>query len=405
MTEACKVQSHSLAVRTKGTLNVVVVLDPADLESANVPLATPGIDLRLHVGPLAAVQPDADFLRGAAVLFVQLSPGDPGAQREVERIARQSFPHVPVIAAVRDLTLADTRRIMRLGVVDVVPLPLNPEDFAQALEIARDVIAKSPAAQGRHGRSVAFLKSVGGVGATALATQTGCMLGTQYARDGKDVCLIDFDVQFGSAAVHLDLKPSLGLGDLLSAGARLDGELVRSVTTPHPSGLRLIAAPETLIPLEAVDTDTALAIVELAMREFDVVLVDLPTAWTSWSLSILAQADAACLVTEMTVPSIRQARRQMDLLEEQGIEDLQLYIVANRVERSWLKTIDLSEAEQVLRHKVDFSIANDFRTVSAAIDLGKMVGEIKSGSRVQRDLSQFTKALTARFGLDAGQAH
>lgn len=395
MTEVCRLQNQSMSVRTKGALSVVVVLKSQDFDSANLPLATSGIDLRLHIGPIESIQRGADFLRGANVLFVDVDPSDPAACAELERITRSAFSEMPVVAAVRGLTLADTRRLMRLGVVDVVSLPLEPDDFAMAIGTARDVIARSPAAHARRGRAIAFLKSIGGVGTTALATQTGCLVASEFAREGKQVCLIDFDVQFGDAAVHLDLKPLLGLTDLLAAGARLDEALLRSVVARHSSGLHFIAAPETLIPLEAVDTDLALEIVDLACREFDLVLLDLPTAWTSWSLSLLAHADATCLVTELSVPSIRQARRQMDMLELQGFENLRLHVVANRVERSWLKTIDVGEAERVLRHRIDFAIANDFRTVSSAIDLGKMVSEINSSSRVQRDLSTLSRGLTA----------
>lgn len=398
MTEACKVQNHSLTIRTRGTLNVAVVLDPTDLGSANLPLSLPGVDLRLHVLPLSAVQPEAEFMRGANILFAQLSQGDPNAYDNVARIVK-SFPETPVIVAVRDLTLADTRRIMRLGVADVVPLPLSGDELHQALDIARDAIARAPANQKRRGRLIAFFKSAGGVGATTLAAQAGCLLASHPSRSGREVCLIDFDVQFGGVALQLDLRPNLGLGDLVAAGGRLDGALLRSVVTEHPSGLKVIAAPEDLLPLEALDVDTATNIIDIATREFDMVLIDLPGAWTSWSLSVLAHADAACLVTELSVPSIRQARRQMDMLQAQGLEQLPLYVVANRVERSWLKTISLDETEQVLRHKVDFSVTNDFRTVSAAIDQGKTWAEIKAGSRVQRDLTDVTRTLSERLEL------
>ncbi len=403
MTEVCKVENKSITVRTKGTINVAVVLDPSDLESANLPLSVPGVDLRLHVVPLSTVQAGADFLRNANILFVQVSPSHDRSCEELERIVRVACPGIPVIAAVRDLTLADTRRIMRLGVVDVVPLPLSGDELHQALDIARGAIAKARAGQKRRGRLIAFFKSVGGVGATTLATQAGCLLASERARAGREVCLIDFDVQFGGVALQLDLKPNLGLGDLVAAGGRLDNALLRSVVTQHSSGLKVITAPEELLPLEALDVDTATNIIDIATREFDVVLVDLPGAWTSWSLSVLAHADAACLVTELSVPSIRQARRQMDLLEAQGLEQLPLFVLANRVERGWLKTINLDETEQVLRRKVDFSISNDFRTVSAAIDQGKMLGEIKAGSRVQRDLADVTRKLSERLELTVGE--
>jgi pilus assembly protein CpaE len=76
---------------------------------------------------------------------------------------------------------------------------------------------------------------------------------------------------------------------LIEAGSRLDGDLLRGATTPHPSGLHVIAAPPTMMPLESLTSDQLLDIVEIAAREFGTVLVDLPTNWTNWSLSLLAR--------------------------------------------------------------------------------------------------------------------
>ena len=51
-------------------------------------------------------------------------------------------------------------------------------------------------------------------------------------------CLIDLDVQFGDAAFQLGLQPKLTFSDLVAAGKRLDGDLLRSVVAVHPSGLQ-----------------------------------------------------------------------------------------------------------------------------------------------------------------------
>ena len=44
------------------------------------------------------------------------------------------------------------------------------------------------------------------------------------------------------------------MGELFEAGARLDGAVVRSVAAPHQQGLRIFAAPNEMMPLEAVGT-------------------------------------------------------------------------------------------------------------------------------------------------------
>src|SRR3546814_16452836 len=96
-----------------------------------------------------------------------------------------------------------------------------------------------------HGRVIAFVKSVGGVGATALATQMGCLLAARESVAGRETCLLDLDLQFGNAALYLGLSPTLSVADVIAAGARADGALLRSTTTEHPSGLHVVAAPRS----------------------------------------------------------------------------------------------------------------------------------------------------------------
>src|SRR3546814_15419096 len=85
-------------------------------------------------------------------------------------------------------------------------------------------------------------------------------------------------------------------------------------------------------------------------------------------MSLVARADSVGLITEMSIPSLRQARRQLDMLAGQDLGDLPIYVIVNRHERGFLKSINTGEAEQALNHSVAAKISNDFRTLSAEID-------------------------------------
>src|SRR3546814_8732837 len=85
----------------------------------------------------------------------------------------------------------------------------------------------------------------------------------------------------------------------------------------------------------------------LARQEFSNVLVDLPGSWTNWSLSLVALADAVCLITEMSIPSLRQARRQLDMLASQDLGDLPIYVIVNRHERSEEHTSELQSLMRI----------------------------------------------------------
>src|SRR3546814_5184333 len=66
----------------------------------------------------------------------------------------------------------------------------------------------------------------------------------------------------------------------------------------------------------------------------------------------------------MTVPGVRQARRQLDTLNSEGLGDLPIKVVLNRFEKRWGATFTMKEVEKALGRPVDFTVANDYRTVS-----------------------------------------
>lgn len=358
---------------------------------------------RLPSGPVAGFSlrlPNAEtegplpqgLISGGRVIIVEVEAENEASWLRLEHVVGLSLG-VPVAAAIASPTHADMRRCMQLGVRDALSLPLSDDDLAMALEkMGRGVGIFAPSSR-RRGRVVAFLKSVGGVGATALLTQAGCLLAQQEQALGRQACLLDLDIQFGNAALYLGLAPAASFQDLLEAGSRADEALLRHVTASHHSGLQVIAAPPDIMPLETVTLEQLHAVLGIMTREFSTVLIDLPGAWTQWSLAIAARTDALCLVTELSVPGLHQARRQIRTLEQAGVNMAALHVVANRVERSFWKPISLTAAEQALGHGIACVIGNDFRTLSAAIDQGVPLKNIRPGCRLERDLAALVEQL------------
>jgi pilus assembly protein CpaE len=377
-------------------LKVTIVLDEgtaALLDASR--LGLPDIDVRVHAGTLGSFAANGPMLRATDVLVTQLDPGNPRDFEEFERFVADHKDRLPVVAAVRDLSVAVTRRVLRSDAVDVLPIPFSPDELHQAIETGRHRLAVArPQGAPRAGRVVTFLGALGGMGTTTIATQAAMIWA-----ETQSVCLIDLDLQFGNAALYLNLKPQLSLADLMEAGDRLDAEFLRSVGERHTSGMTVISSPPDVMPLDAVTPEFVDRLLDLACQAFDVVLVDMPGAWVAWSLSALRKSDAITLITGMSVPGVHQARRQLEVLDANGLSE-RVRIVLNRVVHPMFGKVDLTETEKVLRHKIDFPISNDYPTVSSAIDEGRLISSIKMKSRVEKDLRVMIKELTMAMTID-----
>ena len=343
-----------------------------------------GQALMLSMLPPAADLP-ASILAEAQAIILELEPDSDASMKRLIAL-RAAYPKLKLVAAVRDAQIPVVRALLRSGINDVVALPLQAEELTAILDDLRASIAADGGGGVKTGRLVSVIKSVGGVGATTVATQAASLHARSAKAEAKEICLFDFDIQFGNAGTFMGISSPLTLADLLTGGSRVDRELLRTVTVETPTGLRVVTAPSEIMPIEAVNPDQVFRVIELAQQNFDTVYLDLPGNWTNWSMSLVARSQVIFLVVELTIASLRQARRQIALLKSQDIDPSRIHVIANRVEKKFFRAIGLEDAAAALDHPVNLSIANDFPLVSSALDQGVLIQDLKARSRVCKDL-------------------
>ena len=358
-------------------------------------IADPALELILS--PLDDARAPADLPPRALAAVVEVSPDN---KQSLDNFCAFAAGPVPVIAAAYDPPLAFVRHLVRLGAHDVLPLPIEREELETALEPIRSARRRDSAgSRTASGKVVAIVKSDGGVGATALLGQLAQCFAAHERAHGRETCLVDLDLQFGDAAFQLGLQPSLTMADVIAARGRIDGAMLRTIATAHPSGLSVISAPHEILPLDSLDSEQLMHFVAEAKSEFGTVLFDLPANWTNWSLSLLASADLVLMVTQLSIPSLHRARRQLDLvLQHLGTVPIQL--IVNRFEKKLFAKLDAGDVTKVLGREPDYLIANDYQTVSEALDRGVPVADIRSKGAITRDLAALEAGVAAALGRE-----
>ncbi len=363
-----------------------------------------GQSLTLSMLPAGAALPQ-QLVAEAKAVILEVQPDDDASMRRLSAL-RAANPALLVVAAVRNAEIPLVRALLRSGINDVVALPLQASELSATIDQLRAEIAAKGGREVKTGALVSIIKSVGGVGATTIATQAASLHAQTVKQAGERVCLFDLDVQFGNAGTFLNISSPLTLADLLQGGSRIDAELLGSVTVETSAGLHVVTAPTEIMPLEAINADQVFRVIELAQRTFDTVYLDLPGNWTNWSMSLVARSEVVFLVCELTIASLRQARRQIALLRSQDIDPARIHVIANRVEKKLFRAIGLEDAAAALDHPVNLSIANDFPLVSSALDQGVLIQELKARSRICKDMADIVdctmQAVTARRQAEKG---
>ena len=361
-----------------------------------------GLSLELFLVPVTDWI-DPEELGHGTVAVIQVDSETPASVKRFQKLAAST--ETPLIAAGYEPPLALVRSLLRAGAHDVLPLPLDLTDLETSIKVLLEQQSgqnQQIATSGAQARSrvISVVKTVGGVGATSIATQLAVRFAEREASVGRETCFLDLDLQFGDAAFQLGLRPNLSISDLLEAGARLDGALVRATASRHSSSLHMIASPAEMMPLEGISSDQILQIVDIAAREFGTVFLEVPTNWTNWSLSLLARSDLILLVADLTIPSLHRARRQLELMASQGLQDIEVRIVANRFEKGQLRTIKPSDVRDALGRDIAYTVTNEPSVMRVAGERGVPISEVKRRSATGKDLDALDSGIAAFLGLE-----
>jgi pilus assembly protein CpaE len=333
---------------------------------------------------------------GLDIMLVSVSAASAEAVEAAVRNLRSRRQDLSVVIALYDADVMTTRRLLREGAADVLTAPVGEPALAACLERLLVFAERRPTSRGAN-EVVAMLKAGGGVGATSLSVQIAALL----AAAGDEACVADLDLQFGAAALYLDMPEAISVADCLSSGS-LEDTPFASALAKHRTGARLLAAPRELVPLETLGVQDARALLKGLRRDFTHTIVELPAVWTAWTNEVLHHADRIVLVTQLSVPHVQLVKRQLHVLAMQGLEGKPLTLVCNAPSSDQGAIVSLKAAERALGRPFDAVIPED-RTMMAATNQGVEIAAIRRGTKLEKALGELAGKIFANVSVGAGK--
>jgi pilus assembly protein CpaE len=368
-----------------------VVVLTADAEFDSSVRATFGtssaIDLVMVSGQIAQ-QCDALEIEGAAVVVVDLDAGRDEELVALAKLMARAHAWPPVIAVTQSFDANVARTLLQMRVADFLVKPVSAVDLVRAC--ARVGKSTSDGAKPTEAKIYTFLPAVGGAGVTTLAIQTAMiMLNSGGPRAKPSTCLLDLNFQHGAVADYLDLEPRLNLAEIEPRPDRLDRQLLEVMLSYHASGLAVVAAPSRPAEMRSFDPDVVTRLLDLVSTNFDYVVFDMPRTWFSWTDSVLLGSNKLFIVSETTVPSLRQAKQLVAAIKERLGEQPHPQVIVNRfAQRMFSAGLRRSDFAQTLGDAFAAAIPNDYALVREAIDRGVPLDEVKPGNKITAQLKK-----------------
>lgn len=237
---------------------------------------------------------------------------------------------------------------MRLGVREVVPPNASGDQIREAVDRLLTAATRmktarpaTEAAAGQENKVVTVLSAKGGSGKTVVATNLA--LGLNATNPGS-VVLVDLDIQFGDCGSTVGIEPEQTLADAALNASVLDATTLKVFLTPHPSGLFLLAPPQSLVDAAEITTQQIKSILDLLVGIFDYVVIDTSSGIDDHAITAMEFSTDLVLVTSSEVPSVRAMRRQVETLDTIGITRQRRHFAINRAgTRVGLRTSDIEQ--------------------------------------------------------------
>lgn len=346
-----------------------------------------------------SIEEASQIIESGDVRMILLGPSftDEEAMEEIRSLHNQD-PALILMLVAEEVTADLLRRGMRVGLAEVIDAPLEEAKIESAIEqFAHDVLKRQSVArpeapaQQEKGRIITVMSAKGGSGKTVLATNLALLL--NRLPDTK-VCLVDADLQFGDVCLVLQLEPRFTMVNASHELHHLDAELLDSLLTEHPSGLKVLAAP--LEPAFADDITTAglMQMLDILRENYDYIVVDTASLLDELILSLIEKSDDVLMFVDMDLPSVKNAKLALETLRLLKFSTAKVRLIMNRSNSK--AKLDTKEIEGALKMEISASIPSD-ASVAASVNEGRPVVETEPKSKVAKGFESVAALIAGKI--------
>ncbi|MHB1980251.1 MAG: AAA family ATPase [Sulfobacillus sp.] len=299
-----------------------------------------------------------------ALVSSQLPDGDVSSWLEQDSPLGQT----KLIVMATDPQPEDYRTAMRIGALDLLPMPLNPGSILESLRR----VAKGSGE--RQGKIVTVFATKGGVGKTTIAANVAAELAGRRQR----VCVVDLDLEFGSLSAFFGAVPEQTMADLVRRRGAFSLPLIQEMMVTDPIlGVPILASPLTpdLAPTvdgegkKEVGRNYVAEILRMLCLGYDTVVVDTASRFSEATVTALEMASTVLLVTAPDVPALQSTAKGLTVLVDKlGFQPDRLKLILNRANAAIGLTAE--DISRFLDYPISYRLPSDGDAAVRACNTG-----------------------------------
>lgn len=290
-----------------------------------------------------------------------MMPGLSGYQVCERLRADPRTAHVPIIILTARSQPVDRKTALEAGADLHLSKPVMPDELIERVKelLSRPTDVPPPAATRiLAGRVISLFSLRGGVGVTSVTVNLAVALAQQYQ---DTVPLVDLSLWASHAALMLNLRPKRTIAHLLAG--RVDSKTIEEHLLPHPSGVRLLAAPPVPPPPGTIPADAVERLLDALKPHHSHIVVDTASSLDDVTMSVLNASDTILLILSPEVLSVQTTLTTRQVLQARGIAPKKMLLVLNQTMPK--PSLPLKMIESVLKQPIKMMLPYESKQVRA----------------------------------------
>ena len=301
---------------------------------------------------------------------------------------RRRLPEKPLIVVTEPLTDQRMRLLLKLNATDWLKKPLDRKAFIESVS-GHSQMAH---AGGRHVHAV--VSAVGGAGATSVAISLADALARMRRKTPVSVALFDLDFSTGACGYYLNTLNDYDLHPVIASPSRVDLEFIDIIKKKHARGFSLLSFRQPGVVLSPTGGELVLRMLDVVSFQNDHTVLDVPYYETVWKEELLSAVNSVYIVTELTIPSLRQAKELFTRVKQLRGNDFAINIVANKHRKRFFGLgVGKKEAQRVFRQTTTTVLDEDWNTMHDAVNRGLLPAEVNPRSDFARQMGKLAEAV------------
>jgi pilus assembly protein CpaE len=323
----------------------------------------------------------------ADIWFIEYDEHVAGLDNWIGEMQHQT-DHPVVFLYLQQASTKTLLKALRLGVQECFISQINEDDFQKAIQ--RLLKLRQGAKQSEKARIIALLGCKGGAGVTFLAVNLAHTLAVKLS---EPVLLLDLNLHNSDVSALLDIQPRYTILDVIDNFDRLDPEYLKAVVHSTDSGLDILPGPSRIEDNELVRAVSVDKILHYLRNQclYKWLILDLGDSLNEVSLKSLENADLILLLTILTIPGLRDAKKIVETLQLLELNGEKLQTVANCYSKE--AGIDPEEANKFLGKKFIGMLRFDHEAVVRSINEGKPLVDSQPRHRLSNDIAELVQTL------------